>query len=401
MALISGQGTTFNLPNYRGELYQITPSDTPFLSAIGGLDSAQTSTDAPEFEWQTVDHASPSQPGNLEGADAPTATNRSRDNVSNIVQIFHYAFNMSYTKLAAQGYMAGVNSMQPSSIMDDMAFQQEIKLQEGAMDIDYTLLRGYYKKPSTNSDPRKTRGLLRVPTTNVSAMSGAFVSVTAAASTDKITDTGTALVNGDRVQLRGTGGAAVAGLDDDTIYYVVSQATNDFKVSLTSGGSAVDITADISSGLSYAKLTAITKVGVLDMIQGVFSTHGVMSNLEPTLMCNATLKRSLTKLFITDANYREVSRNVGGVNVTTVETDFGVLNIMLNRRMPTATLAFTHLGVCQPIFLLIPGKGFLFTEPLAKTGASEKAQLYGECGLKYGPESAHGLLLGCAGASGA
>jgi hypothetical protein len=401
MALISGQGTTFGLPNYRGELFSITPSDTPFLSAIGGLDSQETSTDAPEFEWQTVDHAAPAQPSNLEGADAPTASNRSRANVSNIVQIFHYAFNMSYTKLAAQGNFAGINTAQPSQILDDMAFQQEIKLIEAGTDVDYTLLRGYYAKPSTNSDPRKTRGLLRVPTTNVSAMSGAFVSVTATAATDVLNETSTPLANGDQIQLRGTGGPAVAGLDDDTVYYVVGKATNTVQLSLTSGGAAIDITANIASGLSYAKLTAITKVAVLDMIQGVFGTHGVQSSLEPTLMVNATLKRSLTKLFITDANYREVSRNVGGVNVTTVETDFGVLNIMLNRRMPISTLAFTHLGVCQPIFLLIPGKGFLFTEPLAKIGAADRAQLYGECGLKYGPEIAHGLLLGAAGASGA
>jgi hypothetical protein len=285
--------------------------------------------------------------------------------------------------------------------MDDMAFQQEIKLQEAAMDIDHTLLRGYYNKPSDNTTARKTRGLLRVPTTNVSAMSGSLVSVTATASTDVINETGTALADGDRIQLRGTGGASVAGLDDDTVYYVVNKATNTFKVSLTSGGAAVDITADISSGLSYAKLTALTKIKVLDMVQGVFSNHGIMQNLEPTLLCNATIKRGLTKLFITDANYREETRNIGGVAVTKIETDFGTLNIMLNRRMPASTLAFAHLSVCQPIFLLIPGKGFLFTEPLAKTGSSERAQLYGECGLKYGPESAHALLLGVDAVSGA
>jgi hypothetical protein len=399
MALISGQGTTFNLPNYRGELYQITPSDTPFLSAIGGLDAQQTSSDAPEFEWQTVDHAAPSQPSNLEGQDAPTSSNRSRANVKNLVQIFHYAFNMSYTKLAAQGNFAGANNNQASAVMDDMAFQQEIKLQEAAMDIDYTLLRGYYHSPADNTEARKTRGLLRVPSTNVSAMSGSFVSVTATASTDVINETSTPLANGDKIQLRGTGG--LAGLDDDTVYYVVNKTTNTFKVALTSGGAAIDITADISSGLSYIKLTAITKVAVLDMIQGVFGSYGVHSNQEPTLMVNATLKRGLTKLFITDANYREVSRNVAGVNVTTIETDFGTLNIMLNRRMPISTLAFTHLSVCQPIFLLTPGKGFLFTEPLAKTGAAEKAQLYGECGLKYGPETAHALLLGADAVSGA
>jgi hypothetical protein len=401
MSLITGQGTTFNLPNYRGELFQISPSDTPFLSAIGGLDTQQTSSDAPEFEWQAIDHASPSQPGVLEGANAPTATNRARVNISNLVQIFHYSFDMSYTKLAAQGNFAGINTGQPSPIMDDMAFQQEIKLEEAGMDIDYSLLRGYYAKPATNSDPRRTRGLLRVPTTNVSAMSGSLIAATAAASTDKVTKASHGLADTTQIVLRGTGGPAAAGLDDDIVYFVRDSATNDFKVALTSGGAAVDITADIASGLTYAVVTAITKVAVLDMLQGVFNTSGVKLNMEPTLMCGATIKRSLTKAFITDAGYNEISRNVGGVSVTRIETDFGAMNIMMNRRMPASTLAFTHLGMCQPIFMLIPGKGFLFTEPLAKTGASERAQLYGECGLKYGPESAHALLLGVSGMSGA
>ena len=41
MAAVAGQGTTFNLPNYHGELFTVTPTETPFLSAIGGLAGAQ------------------------------------------------------------------------------------------------------------------------------------------------------------------------------------------------------------------------------------------------------------------------------------------------------------------------------------------------------------------------
>ena len=35
-------------------------------------------------------------------------------------------------------------------------------------------------------------------------------------------------------------------------------------------------------------------------------------------------------------------------------------------------------------------------EPLAKVGASDDVQLYGEIGLKYGSERAHGVLRGLA-----
>ena len=158
-----------------------------------------------------------------------------------------------------------------------------------------------------------------------------------------------------------------------------------------SRGAVIDITTNMTAGTAAAG-AALTKTFVLDMMQAVWTTHGINSAANPTLICNATLKRSLTKLFITDAGYQEQTRNVGGVSVTTIETDFGMVNIMLERNLPAHTLGFAHLGMCAPMFLLIPGKGFLFTEPLAKTGATERYQLYGEVGLKYGAEAAHAKL---------
>ena len=44
----------------------------------------------------------------------------------------------------------------------------------------------------------------------------------------------------------------------------------------------------------------------------------------------------------------------------------------------------------------VPGKGVLFEEELAKTGSSDKTQIYGEIGLKYGNALAHGVLRGLA-----
>jgi hypothetical protein len=49
-----------------------------------------------------------------------------------------------------------------------------------------------------------------------------------------------------------------------------------------------------------------------------------------------------------------------------------------------------------PVFLLVPDKGFLFVEPLAKTGASEESQIYGEVGLEYGVEKHHGKIINLA-----
>lgn len=54
MAGITGLGTTYNLPNYVGEIFAVTPEDTPFLSSIGGLTGGKA-TKSTIFEWQTYD----------------------------------------------------------------------------------------------------------------------------------------------------------------------------------------------------------------------------------------------------------------------------------------------------------------------------------------------------------
>jgi hypothetical protein len=64
--------------------------------------------------------------------------------------------------------------------------------------------------------------------------------------------------------------------------------------------------------------------------------------------------------------------------------------------MPQDSLAAVSLEQLNPVYLEIPGKGHFFAEPLAKTGASDKVQLYGEVGLAYGLEKAHGLITGLA-----
>jgi hypothetical protein len=60
--------------------------------------------------------------------------------------------------------------------------------------------------------------------------------------------------------------------------------------------------------------------------------------------------------------------------------------------MPTNVLGLFDMSVVAPCFLPIPGKGHFFTEPLAKTGAFDLVQIYGEIGLKYGPEQFHGQI---------
>lgn len=80
-----------------------------------------------------------------------------------------------------------------------------------------------------------------------------LVSFTADASTDKIQSASHGLSNGFRVYF--TGADLPGGLSRQTKYYVINKTTNDFEVSLTKGGSAVDITSAGSGTMRYFRMS--------------------------------------------------------------------------------------------------------------------------------------------------
>ena len=134
-----------------------------------------------------------------------------------------------------------------------------------------------------------------------------------------------------------------------------------------------------------------------DLMQLIYDAGGIRESETRTLVTNSTQKRKLTNKYIRNVSGATPdSRTVGGVNVQTIETDFGRLNIMLEPAMPQDEILVCSLEEIVPVFLLVPEKGFLFVEPLAKIGASDRAQIYGEVGLKYGVEKHHGKLINLA-----
>jgi hypothetical protein len=314
MGAVSGQGTTYNLPNYHGQLYSVTPTETPFLAAIGGLSGGKR-TKSVEFEWQTIDRrASTANNSVVEGAAAPTGVARSRSAVSNVVEIHQSAVEVSYTRQAATGMYSGINiGMDDNPVDDELTAQISAELESIAVDVELSFLSGAYQKPANNSTARHTRGLLTAIATNVNANGG-----TPRALSKSIMD---------------------ATLS--TMFASGARLPQDSTVFMTGPGQKVALS----------------------------NLYGTGSLNQPTM-----------------------TRNIGGVAVDTLVTDFGTFGVMLNRWMPTGQIAVVDLSVCAPVWLEIPGKGLLFAEPIAKTGASEKWQLYGEVGLEYGAESYHGLI---------
>jgi hypothetical protein len=394
MAGISALGTTYNLPNYTGILFQLTPSDTPFFSALGGLTGGRQTTST-EFEWQTFDLASAGQNVALEGADAPTLSGRVRANVTNVCQIQQAAVGVSYTKLAAFGQKAGSNNDLANPVRDELDWQVEQKLKEMVRDIDYSFINGAYQKPVDNTTARQTRGLLAAITTNVVAMNESLVGdggTTTTAATNLLTEASHGLAVNDRVRIDVLTGSA--GITDNGFYYVISvPSTSTFTVSATKGGSVLDITSDGTADVYKQLPVSVAKLG--DLMQLVYDNGGITESETATIVTNSAGKRHISSAYAEYAGkFTETSRNVGGVNVDTIVTDFGVLNVMLDRHMPQGTLAVVSLEQCSPVFLEVPGKGHFFAEELAKTGATDRTQLYGEVGLAYGNEKAHGKLTG-------
>ncbi|MFE2019882.1 DUF5309 family protein [Streptomyces sp. NPDC059499] len=396
MAGITGMGTTFNLPNYTGELFALTPADTPLLSAIGGLTGGGMTTST-EFEWETYDLRDPAQRTKLEGADAPTAEERVRANVKNTVQIHQEQVSVSYTKQAAIGQVASPQSAPynhnggENPVTSELDWQVAQTLKQMALDINYSFINGSYVLPTSNATARQTRGLLAAVTTNRIAK-GATVSALTSA-TDTITETATALADGDKIVFTSTGAATniVAG----RTYYVVSKSTNAFKVATSTGGTA--LTLGTATGIAYTNPweTALTTDHVSDLLQLAYDNGGISEQETATLILNSAQRRAVTKAFASAyGQYHETSRTVGGVAVDTIVTDFGTLSVMMDRHMPQDVITVASLEQLMPVFLNVPGKGVLFEEPLAKTGASDKVQLYGEVGLKYGNEKSHAVMTG-------
>ena len=306
MAAVSGMGDTFDLPNYVGELFNITPSDTPLLSMIGGITGGKSVT-SKQFTWQTVDNTAAAQTAVVEGAD-PTYEERTRSEVTNVTQIMQYGVNVSYSKQAATGNLSGQAIIGNQPVQDELGFQLDMKLKRAARDIEFSFLQGAYNAGADLATARKTRGMLAATTTNEVA-----------------------------------------------------------------GGSAA---------LTQAMVDACLKA---------MADSGAPFE-QPVIFANAFQKQKLSSIYSSALALAPRDRNYGGVNINTLETDFGEVGIVYSRHIPAEDVLIADVAFLKPVFLDIPGKGHFFVEPVAQSGAAYKYQVYGEIGLEYGPELFHGKI---------
>lgn len=113
------------------------------------------------------------------------------------------------------------------------------------------------------------------------------------------------------------------------------------------------------------------------------------------LFCGSEQKLRITTLYEKQVGYNAPqSREVGGMNIQKLETDFFEMGICYNPFMKTGSIGLFDVSACAPVFQAVPSKGVLFLEDLAKVSESDRKQICGEIGLDHGPAFLHGSITG-------
>ena len=305
--------TSFGVLNYSGMLFNKGNVRTPLSSIIG---SKAKTTNHVEFVTgqEYTAGGDGSQPAISETASltAPDASVVTREQKTNVTQIFMESVGISYAKQSNMGTLSGINiENQQANPMNELDFQVAAKIQKVNRDIEYTFINGEYNKATKDSEVNKTRGLIPAITSNVTAM-----------------------------------GNKPLGLWD-----------------------------------------------IADMMKKIYGANAPTDGL--CLWCDATTLFQINADAVQNGlTVVPASREINGIALSSVITPLGVVYLYLGECLPAGTALLLNLDVIAPVYQPVPGKGNFFLEQLAKTGAGEKYQLFGQIGLDHGPEWYHGKFTG-------
>lgn len=144
------------------------------------------------------------------------------------------------------------------------------------------------------------------------------------------------------------------------------------------GGLSTFVTTN-TSDLNAARLTMDT---LLDQIQNCWSYGGKPT----TIICNAFNKRLITSWF-QDSVRTERSERTGGVVVNTIETEFGNLDVMLNRWCPSNEVLIVQRDLLGWVTL----RDWQIKR-IGPDGDGEKDQIVGEFSFVLTNEKAHARI---------
>lgn len=305
--------TSFGVLNYSGMLFNKGNTRTPLSAIIGGRAKTTNHVEFVTGQEYTAG-GDGSQPEISENASltAPAASVVTREQKTNVTQIFQESVGISYAKQSNMGTLAGVNiANQQANPVNELDFQVAAKIQKINRDIEYTFINGVYNKATSDATVNKTRGLIPAITTNVTAM-----------------------------------GNKPLGLWD-----------------------------------------------IADMVKKIYGANAPTDGL--CLWCDAiTLFQINADAVQNGLTVIPAAREINGIALSSVVTPIGVVYLYLGECLPAGTALLLNLDVIAPVYQPVPGKGNFFLEQLAKVGAGEKYQLFGQIGLDHGPEWYHGKFTG-------
>jgi len=166
---------------------------------------------------------------------------------------------------------------------------------------------------------------------------------------------------------------------------VYQKATDADTAAKTRGMLAAITTNVVDNGGTPAALT----VDMLKTLVRTMADNGCPFD-NPVLFASSAKLQAISKLF--EGFFSTFDRNVGGIAIKQLIFDFVEVGIVWCPVMPAHTIMIADMAHVAPVFLPVPDKGFLFYEELAKSGAAEKGQIYGQIGLDHGVEQFHGKL---------
>lgn len=144
------------------------------------------------------------------------------------------------------------------------------------------------------------------------------------------------------------------------------------------GGAETFIT-DNTSSMSDG---ALTQKALEDAIASAWEDGGQPD----VIFCNSWVKRKITSFYAPNVRTtRDESR--GGVTISEVETEFGVINLVMDRWCPS-----TKLYVVESQYVGFLAYEPFFQEELAKVGDSVRGQVVGEYTMVVKNDKAHALI---------
>ncbi|RLB68338.1 MAG: hypothetical protein DRH08_01255 [Deltaproteobacteria bacterium] len=363
--------STFNYPQWQGQLYYLTREITPFFSAVGGMGNGRT-LDKKEFVFQ-IEQGEDSTANNArpEGWTPEDERVYYAAQRQGVTEIHQHSIALTYTRDAVTGQIGAGGSGRTGALAPNdegiveatgtpMLKAINQKLRKIGRDLEKTALYGTYFNPETQPVGSETSGFSGTYDPNAVRKAQGFLDylLIGAGKTNP-----TPLIPGADITAVQMDAAAAQDTEDPFF------------------GAKIDVAGG-----------DLWRDGLNDLLVQLFEADTEAPMMTPVLWMNGSTKVQLSKEYTNNFGLADRSRTVGGVNIETIITDFGTFGVALDRYLPKNIIALADMSYLNPVTLPTRNKGVFFTEPLAKTGAYERMMIYGEIGFEYGPRSYHGII---------